>query len=191
MDKCKAIFYKTPSTDFYEEKVPIKLSNNDYAYVYNRVYDDPELQQCHLMYNTAETVQALARLRLIHDSGKKDLYIFSNESLYEHITITDLISIKDLLVDHQYDQGIQKIMDIGYCRDKRSDLMNEDYVNFSDQQARNISENKDLLLSSGLLEYKMINVNSNERFYFVSIDNLEPFEQYYEEMKKIRLKTKK
>ena len=113
------------------------------------------------MYNTAETVQALARLRLIHDSGKKDLYIFSNESLYEHITITDLISIKDLLVDHQYDQGIQKIMDIGYCRDKRSDLMNEDYVNFSDQQARNISENKDLLLSSGLLEYKMINVNSN------------------------------
>ena len=101
------------SKDYNDNKVYvdklIRMKNGNVCTLNNQIYLNSELESIYTYKSIGETIQAVGRGRLIHGK-KKDIFLFSSESLGTDIEITDLFRYEDLFEKLIFDDNTQEYL---------------------------------------------------------------------------------
>lgn len=100
-----SLFGKYPDNSSSQCDIPVRKTNDKFSSIVNWQYKDPLLNEVVKFQNQSENVQAISRARIIYGS-KKDVFIFSNESLGTRIEIDKFFRYEDFF---EYDEALKGV----------------------------------------------------------------------------------
>lgn len=105
----------------YADKI-VRMKSGEAKALSNLLYGNQMLVAAYEHKSTSETIQAIGRGRPIHGK-KKDIFLFSNESLGTDIEITEFFKYEDYFQEPILDESIiRHLLDIGYVEKSRKGL---------------------------------------------------------------------
>jgi len=105
------VFGKSSNDKEYVD-VPVRMKGGCTMTMNNRPFVDSEMRRIKKHFSDSETIQAIGRARLIH-GGKKDIYLFSHESLGADVEVADFFELGDLIDSPE----VTMFKEIGFCLD--------------------------------------------------------------------------
>ena len=87
----------------------VRMKNGNVYTVNNQIYLNPQLQSIYTYKSIGETIQAVGRGRLIHGK-KKDIFLFSSESLGTEIEISEFFKYEDYFKKSFFKENIEQYL---------------------------------------------------------------------------------
>lgn len=113
-----AIYPNLPhDNSVYYSDVPVLMKDGSVWALNNMIYQNPKLNNIKQHFSSSENIQALGRSRYVYGK-KKDVYIFSNESLGTDVEISGFFRYET----PKYNDAIEKLQNLGRVRNNESGL---------------------------------------------------------------------
>ncbi len=135
----KMAIYSQPPHDnesFYSD-VPVLMKDGSVWALNNIIYQDSKMNCTKQHFSNSENIQALGRSRYIFGK-KKDIYIFSNESLGTDVEITGFFRYEE----PKYNQAIEELKKIGQVRNIESGLKQLGLTEYAIKKCRKIIDSE-------------------------------------------------
>lgn len=144
--------------------VPVRMKDGSSMSLNNTIYTDDRAEAVRNHFSTSETIQAIGRGRLIYGC-KKDVYVFSNESLGTQVEISGFFSVSPSL-----EEPIMRLKEQGFCENKLGPLMEIGFTQNAIKTKR--KEIESMIQCSGIksetLEVIDRHHNKSKKRFFVS-----------------------
>jgi len=101
---------------------PVLMKDGTSKSIINFHHYDANMRSVHKQFCVSETIQAIGRGRIIHCETKKDIFLFSKESLGSDIQVTSFFKKEDVLPKDRFTDQIKSLKETGYCKISHAEL---------------------------------------------------------------------
>lgn len=158
----------------------IRMKDGSVKSIQNRIFTDKNAQSVMNHFSKAETVQAIGRARLIWNE-RRDVYLFSKESLGSDIEIKDFFQIGKVERVRKnavsFDNMIMNIKNAGYCEDTPKALLSMGFKEYMVKKNRNLIDEN--LLKAGIKKTDLKVIKNykklNKSIYYCSDNDVQKY----------------